>query len=187
MLKNARIIGTLVVTAALLALPAPALAAKGGQGKGQGQGQGKAKSCAKTSTVGYQVSGTLVEATADDSATPDSEATVTLTVTSANRAARDSGELADQDADRKGVQVKGATYTVAAGDAFTLKLNGYEDAAAPAAGDKVKVKGRIAVTKKRCAAEGTSTADRYGAPDVSRVTISNRAEAEAEVEVETEV
>jgi hypothetical protein len=38
----------------------------------------------------------------------------------------------------------------------------------------VKVSGRIARTKKRCAAEGTSTADRYAAPDVRRVTISDR-------------
>lgn len=166
MLKTVRTIATLAAAGALLVLPATALAAPGGQGK--------AKNCAKTSTVGYQVGGTLVSVTADDPVTPASEATVTLTVTSTNRHARNSGEIADQDAVRKGVQVKGATYTVPATDAFTLTLNGYVDPDTPSVGDKVKVNGRIALTKKRCAPEGTSTADRYATPDVRRVTISDR-------------
>jgi hypothetical protein len=166
-MKTTRTITTLVAAAALFAVPATAVAAKGGQGK--------AKSCEKTHGVGYQVTGTLVSATADDPATTDvSEATVTLTVTAANSHARKSGEIADQDAAKKGVQVVGATYTVPAGDAFELKLNGFEDPDTPSAGDRVKVSGRIPVTKKRCAAEGTSTADRYAAPDVRRVTISDR-------------
>jgi hypothetical protein len=150
----------------LLALPTTGLAATGGQGK--------AKNCDKVATVGYQVRGTLVSATADDPATPVSEATVTLTLKSANSHARRSGEIADQDPDRKSVQVKGATYTVSAGDAFTLKLNGYEGTDTPSLGDKVKVSGRIDVTKKRCAPAGTSAADRYAAPDVRTVTISDR-------------
>ena len=41
-------------------------------------------------------------------------------------------------------------------------------------GDRVSVSGRIAVTKKHCAATGTTTADRYAAPDVKTVTISDR-------------
>ena len=115
-----------------------------------------------------------MSATADDPATPASEATVTLTVTSANSHARNSGEIADQNTNRKGVQVKGAPYTVPAGDAFTLKLNGYEGTDTPSVGDKVKVSGRIKVTKKKCAPAGASTADRYAAPDVRRVAISDR-------------
>lgn len=166
MLKTVRTIATVAAAGALLAVPGTALAAPGGQGK--------AKNCVKTPSHGYQVAGTLVSMTADDTTTPDSEATVTLTVTSANSHARKSGEIADQDAARKGVQVKGATYTVAAGDAFVLKLNGFEDPDTPSVGDRVKVSGRIAVTKTRCAPEGTSTADRYAAPDVRRVTISDR-------------
>jgi len=83
-------------------------------------------------------------------------------VTAANKHARESGELGDQ----------GSTYTVPATDAFELKL-GDDGTLVPAAGDRVKVKGRVAVTKKRCAAEGTSTADRYATPDVTRVTISH--------------
>jgi hypothetical protein len=189
-MKIARNFLALALAAALFAVPATALGAKGGQGKskkggqhkakgmGKSKGQGKAKSCAKTHTVGFQVGGTLVSVMADDAATTDaSEATVTLTVTSANSHARKSGELV------------GETYTVPVGDAYELKL-GDDGTAVPAAGDRVKVKGRIAVTKKRCAAEGASVADRYDTPDVTRVKISKpevEVEVEAEVETETEV
>jgi hypothetical protein len=187
-LKTAKNILALALAAALFAVPATALGAKGGQGKSKGgakSGQGKAKSCAKTHSRGFQVGGTLVSFTADDVATTEaSEATVTLTVTSANKHARESGELADMDAAKKGVQAKGATYTVPAGDAFELKLDD-DGAAVPAAGDRVKVKGRIAVTKKGCAAEGTTVADRYATPDVTRVKIS-KPEVEP-TETETEV
>ena len=170
MLKTTGRIAALALAAALVAVPANAIAAKGGQGKGQG----KTKSCSKTGTRGFQVTGTLVSWVLDDPATTDvSEATVTLVVTAANRHARNSGELEDQNADRKGVQVVGATYAVPAGDAYVLKL-GDDGAAVPSEGDRVKVKGRVALTKKRCAAEGTSTADRYDVPDVTRVTISDR-------------
>jgi hypothetical protein len=154
-LKAVSRIVALAAVAALVAAPASALAAKGGQGK--------AKSCAKTLTRGYQVAGTLVSWTEDS---------VTLTVTSANRHARSTGELADQDAVRKGVQVVGETYTVPV-NAELLKL-GDDGAAVPSVGDRVKVKGRVALTKKRCAAENTSLEERYAAPDVTRVTISDR-------------
>jgi hypothetical protein len=175
-LKTVRIICALALAAALVAVPSTALAAKGGQGKSKGKaksGQGKGKSCAKTHSRGFQVGGTLVSFTADDVATTDaSEATVTLTVTSANKHARESGELADMDTAKKGVQAKGGTYTVPAGDAFELKL-GDDGTAVPAAGDRVKVKGRIAVTKKRCAVQDAAAADRYAAPDVTRVSVSH--------------
>jgi hypothetical protein len=168
-LKTVRTIAALALAAALMAVPSTALAAKGGQGKSKG----KAKSCAKQLTRGFQVTGTLVSVTADDATTTDaSEATVTITVTAANSHARNSGELEDQDADRKGVQVVGATYTVPAGDAYVLRL-GDDGALVPAAGDRVKIKGRIAVTKKRCAAEDVAAADRYAAPDVTRVSVSH--------------
>jgi hypothetical protein len=155
---------SLVAAGALLAVPAT------GQAKPAGQGQ----SCTNPHKVGLTVGGTLVSVTADDPTTPVSEATVTLKITSANRHLRKSGEIADQDASKKGVQVKGAEFTVAAGDAFLMKLNGYEGTDTPSVGDKVMVKGKIALTKKRCATAGTSTADRYGAIDVRKVTISDR-------------
>jgi hypothetical protein len=169
-MKTIRTISTLVAAAALLAVPATAVAAKGGQGKAQGQ----TKSCAKAPKVGYHVKGTLVSMTADDPATTDVfEGTVTITVTSANSHARKSGDIADQDPATEGVQVAGATYTVPATDAdgFDLALHDFEGADTPSAGDLVKISGRIPRTKARCAAEGTSLADRYGAVDVRRVAI----------------
>jgi len=169
---------TLAAAGALLAVPASGLAAKPADA-GKPAAKGKpaspgAKRCAKTHKVGYVVSGTLVSMTADDATTPASEATVTLAVTNANSHARKSGDIADQDAVKKGVQVKGATYTVAAGDAYKLKLAGFEGTDTPSAGDRVHVIGRIPLTKKRCAPDGTSVADRYGAVDVKRVTIGDR-------------
>ena len=166
MLKTVRSIAVLAAAGALLAVPATASAAPGGQGK--------AKSCKKTPSVGYQVAGTLVSVTQNDPATPANEATVTLTVTNANSHARKSGEITDQDPAAEGVQVAGATYTVPTTEAFVLKLNGYEGTDTPSLGDRVKVSGRIAWTKKRCAAEGASTDVRYAAPDIRRVTISDR-------------
>ena len=158
----------------MLAVPASGIAAGKPAGKGKPASPG-AKSCAKTHSVGYVVSGTLVSVTADDPATTTvSEATVTLTVTNANSHARKSGDIGDQDAVKKGVQVKGATYTVAAGDAFKLRLSGYEGTDTPLAGDRVHVNGRIPLTRKRCAPEGTSVADRYGAVNVKSVTIGDR-------------
>ena len=155
---------------ALVAFPAAGVAKKGEHAKG-----GKAKNCAKVHTRGFQVGGTLVSMTADDPATLDSsEATVTLTVTSANKHARVAAELA-----------KGATYTVPAGEAFELKLSSDYGTGAPVAGDRVKVKGRVAITKKRCAPAGASTADRYATPDVTRVSVKP-AEVEAPEAPETE-
>ena len=169
MLTNGKTITAMVAAGALLAAPAAGLAAKG-----DNNGKGATQRCAKISGLSFQVSGKLVSAIADNPATPASEASVTMTVTSANSHAAKSGEIADQNATKKGVQVKGATYTVPAGDAFTLKLNGYEAPDTPSVGDRVKVSGKIKLTKKSCAPAGTSTADRYATPDIRRVTVSDR-------------
>ncbi len=172
MLKHTRNLTALGVAAALLAIPATGNAKPG---NGHGKHHGAMKSC-KAKKVGYVVRGTLVSVTADDPATTDvNEAVVTMTVTGANRHARKSGELADQDAVKPGVQVKGGSYTAtAADDAFKLRLNGYEGTDTPSAGDKVHVVGKIARTKKRCAADGTTLADRYGEPNIKKVRISDR-------------
>ncbi|MDX6691193.1 MAG: hypothetical protein QOG15_2650 [Solirubrobacteraceae bacterium] len=164
MLKHAPKIASLVAAGALLAVPAIGQAAK----------SAKAKNCTTPHSVAFSVGGKLVSVTPDDPATPASEATVTLKLTSANRHAKKSGDIADQDPVKNGVQVKGAEFTVPAGDAFLLKLNGYQGTDTPSVGDKVKVKGKIALTKKQCAPAGTSTADRYGALDVRKVTIADR-------------
>jgi hypothetical protein len=155
MLNKTRSLVLLTAAAALLALPATGGAA----------GKGEAKRCEKAPKFGYTVRGTLVDLTAD---------TVTITVTGANRHARNSGEIADQDLTKDGVQVAGATYTVdGTSDPFNLRLNEFEDPDTPSAGDAVKVNGRIARTRSKCAPDGTSLADRYGAPDVRKVTVTD--------------
>lgn len=171
--KHTRILTATVAAGAMLAVPAAALAAKGDHGKSS-KSQKAAAACTKTHSVGYSLTGTFVSATADDATTPASEATVTLNVLHGNSAARRSGDIADQDATKPGVQIRGAEFTVPAGDAFVLKLNGYQGTDTVSVGDKVKVKARIAVTSKKCAPAGASIADRLGAIDVRRVTISDR-------------
>jgi hypothetical protein len=159
-MKHARTLASLAAAGALLAVPATGLAAK------PAAKPAKANSC-KAVSMPYNVSGTFVSADV-------AAGTITLTVTGANLHARNSGEIADQSATKKGVQVKGATMTVDnSPDAFTLALNGYEAPDTPSAGDRVKISGKVALTKKRCAAAGTSTADRYGAVDVKKVTLTD--------------
>ncbi|MEA2218742.1 MAG: hypothetical protein QOJ35_1368 [Solirubrobacteraceae bacterium] len=173
--KHARTLASLVATGALLAVPAVGLARNGHANHVHPvKPAASATGCAKAHSVAFGVGGTFVSAMADDAATPASEATVTLTVTSANRHARLSGDIADQDLTRPGIQVRGATYTVPAGDAFVFGFHGYQGTDTPSPGDKVRVGGKIALTKRHCAPAGTTVADRYGAVDVRRVSISDR-------------
>jgi hypothetical protein len=171
--KRTRTITSAIAAGALLAAPAAALAKSGDHGNSHKTNKAAA-ACAKAHSVGFSVLGTLVSATADNPATPASEATVTLTVLAANHNARRSGDIADQDAAKPGIQVRGATFTVPAGDAFKLRLRGYQGTDTPSPGDLVKVNGRIARTKARCAAPGTSAADLFGAIDVRKVTVHDR-------------
>ena len=157
-----RKIGLLLAALVLAATPAVAEA---------GKGKGKSGSHC-TVKRGFTVRGTLESFTADDGSTQADEEEITITVTGANRHARRSGELADQDASKPGVQVKGATYSVS-GDPFKYKLVGYTGGDTPSTGDKVKLVGKILYTKKRCAPEGTSLEDRYGDVDVRRVKIKD--------------
>ncbi len=167
-----RTLAALAAAGTMLAVPASGLAKmRHDTSKGKA---GKAAACAKAHHAAFVVTGKLVSVTADNPATPASEATVTLALTAANRHARKSGEIADQNAAKKGVQPRGFVYTVPAGDAYRLRLRGYQGADTPSPGDRVHVVGRIAVTKPRCAAPGTSVADRYGAVDVRRVAIGDR-------------
>jgi len=168
--KHARTLGSLLAAGALLAAPASGLAAKpAGKGKAA-----KANAC-KAVNMPFNVSGTFVEGAIDNPLTADvNEGTVTLLVTGANRHARNSGELTDMNAAKKGVQAKGGTYTVATTDAYVLALNGYEAPDTASVGDKVKVKGKVALTRKRCPTAAATLADRYGAVDVRKVTISDR-------------
>ncbi len=171
--KHTRTLAAAVATGAMLVVPAAALAGKGHHGK-SGAHKAHPANCAKTHSSGYSLTGTLVAVTPDDPATPASDATVTLKVLHGNSAARRSGDIADQDATKRGTQIRGAEFTVPAGDAFVLKLRGYQGTDTPSVGDRVKVHGRIVRTSKKCAPAGASIADRLGAIDVRRVTIADR-------------
>ncbi len=172
MIKRIRFMALLIAAGALLAIPAVGQAHhKAGHSKG-----GKGKSCAKKPTVnkGFVVKGTLVSYTADNPLTTDTnESNVEITVTGANRHARVSGELEDKNPTKPGVQVAGGSYTVDASgaDPFGVRLSGYETGETPGAGDKVRIAGKIAVQRKKCAAEGASLDDRYGAVNIRRVKI----------------
>ena len=168
MIKRIRFMALLIAAGALLAIPAVGEAHhKAGHSKG-GKG-GKGKSCAKKPTVnkGFVVKGTLVSYTADDPATKRNESSVEITVTGANRHARVSGELKDTNPTKPGVQ-----YTVDASgaDPFEVRLSGYETGA-PATGDKVRIAGKIAVQRKKCADKDATLAERYGAVNIRRVKI----------------
>ncbi|HVF77122.1 MAG TPA: hypothetical protein VNA28_02395 [Solirubrobacteraceae bacterium] len=174
MLKHSRTLVSLAAAGALLAIPAAGLANENAN-KGKGKAKGKAASCAKAHKAPFVVHGTIASITPDDPATTAiNEAAWTMTIHSANAHARKSGELTDMDTAKKGVQARGGTYAVAAGDAYTLKLNGFEGTDTPSIGDRVKVRGTMTLAKKRCAPPAMSTADRYGNPDVTKVTISDR-------------
>lgn len=162
MIRSFRLIGLVAVAVAVALVPAAAVAKKSDP---------PGKSCNPVNKA-FIVKGTLVSFTPDDSATTDTnEASVTLTVTKANRHARRSGELVDADPATEGTQV---TYS-AASDDFKVKLSGYDDATdTPSAGDKVRVTGKIAYTKKRCAPDGTSVEDRYGDVNVKRVKVIDK-------------
>jgi hypothetical protein len=172
--KRTRTVVSAVAAGALLGAPAAALAHNSHNRDPESKANTGAAACTKTHDAGFSVLGTLVAVTADNPATPASEATVSLKVLAANGNARRSGDIADQDAAKPGIQVRGATFTAPAGDAFKLRLRGYQGTDTPSVGDLVKVNGRIARTKAKCAPAGTSAADLFGAIDVSKVTVHDR-------------
>src|SRR3954470_8167637 len=163
MIRKLRPIVLLFAVLPLSALPAVSQAHHANHGKHKGAGQGHHQSHC-TIHRGFVVKGTLVSFTADDPATTDtSEASVTLTVTKANKHARRSGIA-------KGDEV---TYTAATDEnGFRVRLSGYETAEAPKAGDKVRVVGKIEYTKKKCAPDKTLE-ERYGDVNVKRVKITD--------------
>ncbi|HUR86973.1 MAG TPA: hypothetical protein VMY78_16695 [Solirubrobacteraceae bacterium] len=174
-MKHTRKFASLVAAGSLLAVPAIGQAAKSDTHGKSGTHSESTKSCTKAHARGFSLSGTLVSVVADDAATTDvNEGAIKLLITSGNAAAKRSGDIADQDADRKGVQIKGAEYTIAGADTFSLRLRGYEGTDTPSVGDRVKVNGRIAIAAKKCVPAGTSLADRLGAVDIRKVTISDR-------------
>lgn len=163
MRKRLQTAALMVAAGALLAVPAIGEANKPDASGNHNHPTGKCKK--PTVNKGFVVKGTLVTATADDPTTTNvNEATVVLTVTGANKHARNSGID------------KGETYTAdgtpgSGNDAFKVQLSGYEGADTPSAGDKVRVTGKIPYTKKKCASSGTSLEDRYGDPNIRRVKV----------------
>jgi hypothetical protein len=169
LIKRIQCLAMVAAAGALLAVPAIGEAhheaghTKGGHTKG-----GHDKRCKKpTVNKGFVVKGTLVSYTADNPATPANEATpLVITVTKANGHARRSGELTTPDAN----PLPGVQFTVPTSDAFRVTLDEYEAGEVPGAGDKVRISGKVAVTKKKCAtAEQDTLAERYGAVNVRRV------------------
>jgi hypothetical protein len=172
--RTIRVLALLVAAIALLAAPTLGQAHhKPGHTKGPKNGQNKSQSCKKPAKrVGFVVRGTLTSFTADVAGTPANEASVSITVTGASRHARNSGELQDMDPATPGTQVQGGPYTASAStDPFTVRLVDYEAGESPAAGDRVRIIGKINRTKARCAPDGTSLADRYGDENVRKVVI----------------
>jgi hypothetical protein len=172
--KTIRLLALLVAAGALLVAPPVGQAHhKPDHTKGPKNGQPHSQHCKKPATkVGFVVRGTLTSFTADDPVTPANEASVSITVTGANRHARNSGELVDTDPATPGTQVQGGPYSVSgAADPFKVKLVDFAAGEVPAAGDPVKIIGKVARTKAKCAAPGTSLADRYGDVNIRKVVI----------------
>jgi hypothetical protein len=166
LIKRIPSLALLVAAAALLAVPAIGQANhKSSHNPGS---KARGKSCAKKATVnkGFVVRGTLVSYTADNPATPANEATpLVITVTKANRHARLSGELTDANPGLAGVQLSVPTT-----DAFRVQLDEFEANEVPGAGDAVRIVGKVAVTRKKCATPQQNTlAKRYGAVNVRKV------------------
>jgi hypothetical protein len=160
--KRIQTLALLVAAGALLAVPALGEAAhKPSHSPGT-----KGKRCKKpTVNKGFVVKGTWVSYTADNPATPANEGTVTITVTKANRHARVSGDLVDGNAQLAGVQ-----YTVPTSDPFKVTLSEYEANEVPGPNDRVRISGKVPVTKKACATpQQTTVADRYGTVNVKKV------------------
>jgi hypothetical protein len=161
-LRKLRPIGLLLAVFAFAALPAVSQAHHANHGKHKGAGRGKGHHSKCVIHPAYVVKGKLVSFTPDDPATTDTnEASVTLTVTGANKHARRSGV-------KKGDEV---TFTAATDEnGFKVKLSGYGSGESPKAGDKVRVVGKIDYTKKKCAPDKTRE-ERYGDVNVRRVKI----------------
>jgi hypothetical protein len=169
-MKRLQTIATLAAAGALLALPAVGDAHhRAGHTQGGG-GQNGTPGCKKpTVNKGFVVKGTLVSITADNPATQANELSVTITVTKQNRHASRS-DLTDASASTDGLQYK----IDDADDDFRLKLSGFEGTDTPSPGDAVRIVGKVKVTKKKCAPENATLADRYGDVNVRQVKVADR-------------
>jgi len=162
---------TAALAAALIVAVPVAADADNGKHKGKNKSQSKSKSQKQAGSkcvanVAFVVKGTLVSFTADNGATGQNEASVTLTLDRANRHARRSGELEDNNGATPGTQLTFA----AASDDYKVQLSGFETAESPTGGEKVRVIGKVAYTKARCE-PNTSVEDRYDAVNVRKLKV----------------
>ena len=168
-MKRIQTIALLTAAVALLAVPAIGQAHKTGaqhnHGKSNGKGKGKTRDRC-TVNKGFVVRGTLLSYTADDSNQAGNQETVTITVTKGNRHARNSGELASPDSN----PLPGVQLTVPTSDDFDVQLEGHEPNES-LVGDAVRIVGKVAVERKKCAELGDTLADRYGAVNIRKVKI----------------
>ena len=169
-MKRLQTIALLVAAAALLAVPAIGQADHGsphGKAKGKAKGKGKAKSKCVVHK-GFVVKGTLAVGGYNAGSPAAGDETVTIDVTKMNRHASRSG-LTDA--------VPGGSLqyrvTNAAGpnsDPFKLQISDEVPGTAPGVGDRVRITGKVAVTKRKCE-PSASLEDRYDAVDIRKVKI----------------
>ena len=161
MISKLRPFGLLLAVVALVALPAASQA-----GKGKGQSKSTTHCTVKRA---FTVRGLLDgDFTPSDPKTADS---ISIEVRSANRHARRSGEIADQDPSAPGVQVKGAPFSVS-GDTFKYKLVDFETNETATTGDKVRLVGKIEYTKQKCE-PNTDLEDRYDDVNIRKAVIKD--------------
>jgi len=160
-MKTTRITAVLAA-AAVVAVPVAADAHKGGRHHGNHGKHGK-----HVVNKGFVVTGNLKQnGFSPDTADPGNQAVVEITVKNANKHARRSGELGDQNASKKGVQVRGGTYKLDNDDDFfRVVRSGYEPGEEPGEGDKVRITGKIPYTRDK----SLTVSDRYGEPNIRRV------------------
>jgi hypothetical protein len=145
LIRRIHLLAVLVAACGVLAAPGIAQAGPG-------------KSCVKKPFVNkaFVVKGTLSDFEADTSADPGYQGSVEITVTRANRHAR-----------RSGVDAGDSFTADTSTDAFRLAISG---GTTPDSGDKVRIVGKVAVERKKCAPEKT-LAERYGDVNIRRVKI----------------
>lgn len=140
----------LITAAALaaLAVPTVAQAKKPDDAGDKGRTTAAAKKAGKASKgkgVGFVVAGTLVDPAGVDVAAKSVALPLSLDLTSANRHAR---AVLGSDVTREFVAGDGQKAVGAEGDAFRVRFVGFDAGEPAAAGDRVKVAGKVTRVKK---------------------------------------
>ena len=170
-MKRLQMVALLTAAGALLAVPAIGQAHRTGDQHNHGQGKGKGKGKAKSNCVvnkGFVVKGTLVAGGYNAGTAAPGDETVTIDVTKMNKHASRSGLT---DAVPGGtLQYRVTNAAGPGGDPFRLQISDEVPSTAPGAGDRVRISGKVAVTKRKCE-PNASLEDRYDAVNVRKVKI----------------